>query len=198
MKLASSPCILCIFAEDTLVLVKKFTSDVSNVLSVVEIFSVKATHTRFCTISAFRFQRNCSPSLSSEKKCFTQVKKQQQPDQSTDETAILAGHQIKRWRLVFITQERIICDLNKKRKTWFWVSWAWGYVSWAESELILSVTGRKERSQWTFHSFHFILGPQKTMFSRLLTFRKDTWFLQTIPITRLQKIKENIKISMRF
>ena len=124
MKLASSPCVLCIFADETLVLVKKFTSNVSNVFSVVEIFSVKATNIRFCTISAFKFQRNCSPSLSSEKKCFTQLKMQQQPDQSVDKRAVLAGHLIKRWRLVFITQERIICDLNKKRKAWFWVQWS--------------------------------------------------------------------------
>ena len=124
MKLASSPCVLCIFADETLVLVKKFTSNVSNVFSVVEIFSVKATNIRFCTISAFKFQRNCSPSLSSEKKRFTQLKMQQQPDQSVDKRAVLAGHLIKRWRLVFITQERIICDLNKKRKAWFWVQWS--------------------------------------------------------------------------
>ena len=153
MKLASSPCVLCIFAEDTLVLVKKFTSDVSNVLSVVEIFSVKVTHICFCTISAFRFQRNCSHSLSSEKKCFTQVKMQQQPDQSTDETAILAGHLIKRWRLVFITQERIICDLNKKREAWFWVQWSDGagvvaVQCWSDREEIPQQDAReKEKPQ---------------------------------------------------
>ena len=51
---------------------------------------------------------------------------QQQPDQSTDKRAVLAGPVIKRWRLVFITQERIICDLNKERKAWFWVQWSGG------------------------------------------------------------------------
>lgn len=47
-------------------------------------------------------------------------------------------------------------------------------------------------SQFSFHSGHI------EDFSRLLTFRKDTWFLRTILITRLQKIKDNVRISMLF
>lgn len=110
------------------------------------------------------------------------VKMQQQPNNTMDKIAILPGQLIKRWKLVFLTQWRIkrtICHLSKKRKIWFWVSWAWGYLSWAESELILSVMGRKERDL-SGHFTVFISFWAHRLFSRLLTFRKDTWLLQTI------------------
>ena len=87
-------------------------------------------------------------------KSFTQVKMQQQPDQSTDKRAVLAGHVIKRWRLVFLTQERIICDLNKERKAWLWVQWSGdaGVAAvqlWSDCEEIAHIQGQRRSPQKT-------------------------------------------------
>lgn len=128
---------------------------------------------------------------------------QQHQDHSTDEKAVLADHLIKRWKLVFITQERIkktVCDLNKQRKknifnlVEFGAIFYWERVSqisiWHQNWLIISW----KETAVDFSRSHFILGTWKIVFERPLAFGKDMWLLLNNGITYKSKINRMSKI----
>lgn len=122
MKHPISPGIIYTFADEIQVLLMKFTSITSYNSLLLGVFLVKVTHIAFCTIFAFKSQRNCSPSLSSEKNSATHALPKCSNSKITPWMRVLADHLIKRWKLVFITQERIkktIYDLDKQRKKFF-------------------------------------------------------------------------------